>query len=311
MTSTLVSAFAVVSVRAQPVSQPPQILQPPSSATKRAGTRVTFAVVAEGSPDLAYQWRKDGVPLADDGHFAGTGSSSLVITAAAASDVGAYSVEVANAFGVARGDVAMLAVQPWRPWRVVGSDPNTDEITRRVFVDGNRAYLANGYVYFEPTPNTGLRIVNVSDPTSPRRVGAWRANYAEASSVVVSGDRAYVALRTSPPLGLAIVDLSDETNPRTLGIFDSSATVGHGIDVAVSGTVAHAALGAQVLILDVSDPAHITSLGSWTNLYSFSRLVLSGTTAYVAGSGLQVFDLTDPTNPLRLGGVSPANVIYR
>ncbi len=309
MTSAALAVFALTAVRAQPVSQPPQILQSPSSCTKRAGTRVTFTVEAEGSPDLAYAWEKDGVPLADDGHFAGTGSSSLVITEAAASDIGAYSVAVSNPFGVAHSLAAALAVEPWHPWQVVGSDPNTDEITRRVFVDGDRAYLANGYVYFEPTPNTGLRIVDVSDPTSPRRVGAWRANYAEASSVVVSGNRAYVTLRTSPPLGLGIVDLSNETSPTTLGLFDTSATVGHGVDAAVSGTVVYASIGGLLLTLEVSDPANITPLASWTNNYTISRVLLSGTTAYVAGSGLQVLDLADPTNPLRLGGVSPANVI--
>lgn len=299
-------AFAEDFAQAQPASQPPQIVQEPSSCTNRAGAPVIFSVVASGSPPLACQWYKDGIALSDDDHFAGTHSTNLVITRVAASDEGAYFVVVSNVYGFTNSSTATLTVRPWQPWTVVGSVPNTDEITKRVVVVGDRAYLANGYVYFQPTVNTGLRIVNVANPASPVPLGRCRTNYAEANSVAVSGNRAYLALATSPPLGLGVVDISSSASPSVLGVYDTTAA--HGMDVAVSGNVAYAAVGGGLVTLDVSDPAHIVLLGVWSGNYGVSRVILSGTIAYVAGSGLNLIDVSDPAHLVRLGGISPANI---
>ncbi len=298
--------FAADSARAQPISQAPEIVQQPASRTNRAGAPVSFTVIASGSLPLFYQWFKDGIALADDVHFAGTHSSLLLVNQTAASDQGAYSVAIGNASGLTNSAMAMLTVNPWQPWVVVGSSPNTDEITKRVVVANNLAYLANGYVYTQPTVNTGLRIVDVTDPTMPAPMGQCRTNYAEANSVAVSGNRAYLALATSPPLGLGVVDISNPSSPSVLGAYDTTSSVAHGTDVAVSGNIAYAAVGGSLLTLDVSNPAHILGLGSWGGSYGASRVVLSGTIAYVAGSGLNVIDVTDPAHLVRLGGVSPA-----
>lgn len=296
------------SARAQLVPLRPQIVEQPPDRTTRAGSTVSLAVVAEGSDPLAYQWFRDGLPLPEDGHFSGTRSPALRVAKVGASDAGGYLVTVSNALGSTNSTTATLTVQPWHPWQVVGNLPNTDEITRRLVVEGTRAYLANGYLYGHPTANTGLRIVDVTDPSAPNPVGVCRTNYAEANSVSVSGDRAYVVLGTSPPFGLGVVDVSNPASPSFLSVYDTTSTVESGKDVTLSGDRAYAALGSTLHIFDVSDPAHPVRLGGWTNSYSLSRVVLVGTTAYVAGSGLHVIDVSDPEHPARLGGVSPADV---
>lgn len=301
-----VLAFATSLAIAQPT--PPQIVLQPVSVAKRAGASVIFSVQANGSSPLAYQWRKDGIALVDDGHFSGTHSNVLGISPVTASDAGAYSVAISNSAGLTNSAAAILTVQPWQPWNVIGSAPNTDEVTRRVVVAGDFAYLANGYAYFFPTVNTGLRIVNVADPASPYRMSGCRTNYAEADSVFVTGNRAYVALATSPPLGLGVVDISNPAAPSFLGLYDTTAAVAHGWDVAVSGSIAFVALGSSVQMFDVSNPANIARLGWWSTNYGIGRIVLSGTKLYAAGSGFHVLDVTDPAHPVRLGGVYPANI---
>ena len=301
-----VIALVTGSADAQPASQPPQIVQQPASRTNRAGATAKLAVRADGSLPLTYQWSKDGTALSDDGHFTGAQTSTLLVAQASYSDEGGYMVAVSNAFGFTNSTLATLTVQPWLPWEVVGNSPNTDEIAKRVVVDGDKAYLANGYVYSYPTANAGLRIINVTDPTMPFPIGGCRTNYAEANSVAVSGTRAYVALATSPPLGLGIVDISNPSSPSALGVYVTPYA--HGMDVAVSGNIAYAAIGSGLLTLDVSDPGHIVNLGGWAGSYSVSRVVLSGSIAYVAGSGLNLINVADPAHLVRVGGVSPANI---
>ncbi|HEY5911826.1 MAG TPA: immunoglobulin domain-containing protein [Verrucomicrobiae bacterium] len=58
------------------------------------GDNATISVNATGSPPLAFQWFKNGAPLA-----AAT-SSAFTLTNLQASDIGTYSVRVSNAFGV-------------------------------------------------------------------------------------------------------------------------------------------------------------------------------------------------------------------
>src|ERR1017187_1376365 len=45
----------------------PAIIQDPQSVTNLSGATATFTVNATGTAPLAYQWRKDTLPLADGG----------------------------------------------------------------------------------------------------------------------------------------------------------------------------------------------------------------------------------------------------
>lgn len=293
---------------AQSAAQTPQILQSPADVTNRIGSSVSFVVAADGPPPLAYEWHKDGIPLSDNHHFAGAHSSQLVLAAVASSDAGNYSVQVRNAFGFTNSAAARLTVFPWRPRSILGNLPNVDEITKRVAVSGSMAYLANGYAYTHPTANTGLRIVDISNPSGLVPRGRCRSNYAEANALALAGNRAFVAQGTSPPFGIGTVDVSNPDLPSFLGVYDTTASVQHGWEVTVSGSLVYAALGTTVQTFDATDPAHLVRLGSWTNSYAIRRLVLSGSLAYAAGSGLHVLDMSNPAQPMRIGGISPANI---
>ncbi len=68
----------------------PTITQQPASATVNAGSSVTLSVIATGSGDLSYQWRKDGVALPD------ATDATFSIEEASLSDAGTYDVVISN-----------------------------------------------------------------------------------------------------------------------------------------------------------------------------------------------------------------------
>jgi len=89
---------------------PPAISLQPYSLALNAGTTASFSVDAGGSGPLSYQWRKDGLPLADGGNIAGAATAVLVLTNVLGGDAGAYSVVVSNGLGSVTSAVATLVV---------------------------------------------------------------------------------------------------------------------------------------------------------------------------------------------------------
>ena len=87
-----------------PSGVPPSITSQPTSKSVIAGSSVTFSVIASGTASLTYQWRKNGTAIA------GATSPSLTLSSSAASDVGSYSVVVANNLGSVTSSAAVLTV---------------------------------------------------------------------------------------------------------------------------------------------------------------------------------------------------------
>jgi len=158
-----------------------------------------------------------------------------------------------------------------------------------VAVVGSYAYLASG--------TNGLHVVDVSDPTRPRRVGGYDTK-GKAWRVAVSGQYAYVADDTA---GLQIIDVSDPVNPQQVGGYD---TRGSALGVAVSGSYAYVADGISGLqVIDVSDPVNPQLVG-WQGTFGLAvNVAVRDPYVYVAvGHGLlQVFDVSNPARPWPVG----------
>lgn len=82
----------------------PVIIEHPSDAFAHQGGSAMFSVVADGSPELGYQWQRNGLELA------GATSPELMLTNVSAPDIGTYTVVVANSFGSVTSAPALLAV---------------------------------------------------------------------------------------------------------------------------------------------------------------------------------------------------------
>jgi hypothetical protein len=92
---------------------PPYLTAQPESQDATAGTDLTFAIVAGGTPTLNYQWRFHGTNLP------GATGSSFTRTNAQGSHAGNYSVVVTNASGSVTSVVATLTLTPAVPLEFV------------------------------------------------------------------------------------------------------------------------------------------------------------------------------------------------
>lgn len=79
----------------------PAIVTAPATQTVTAGDTVTFTVAATGTPELTYDWQRDGVSLG------APSAPTLTLPAVSTSAAGEYSVVVTNAFGSASASAVL------------------------------------------------------------------------------------------------------------------------------------------------------------------------------------------------------------
>jgi uncharacterized delta-60 repeat protein len=94
----------------RPPTGPPVIMQQPASQVVDVGGSVTFSVLAGGAWPLAFQWIKDGLPVAEGGRVWGANTATLELGDVTATEAGHYQVVLSNVFGMATSAVAVLAV---------------------------------------------------------------------------------------------------------------------------------------------------------------------------------------------------------
>lgn len=90
--------------------QPPTILTSPASQTLAVGQTATFSVTASGTPPLAYQWRRSGVPLANGGNLSGATTATLTLTNVTQAHAGQYDVVISGPAGATTSAPAYLTV---------------------------------------------------------------------------------------------------------------------------------------------------------------------------------------------------------
>jgi hypothetical protein len=173
-----------------------------------------------------------------------------------------------------------------------------------VVVSGSYAYIADS--------QNGLRVVDVSDPSTPNEVGGFEPlGSTSGNGVFFSAPYAYLA----DGLGLLMLDLSNPSSPQEMGFYDSQ---GFAVKVHVSGDYAYVAGREGGLnIADVSDPREPLHAADYFEAGSVHvrDVFVSGSHAYVAmqGDGLRVVDVSDPGSPEEVGlfdTVGAAEAIY-
>ena len=116
-------------------------------------------------------------------------------------------------------------------------------------VEGSYAYLAEDWA--------GMKVINISNPSSPREVGIWNTP-GNAEEIAVSDGRAFIA---DGPSGLRVVDVSNPEIPVGLSAYD---TQGYAWDVSVSAGFAYVADGINGLaVIDVSNPSVSVGVGNF------------------------------------------------
>ncbi len=179
-------------------------------------------------------------------------------------------------------------------------------------VVGNYAYVTAG--------NRGLNVVDVSDPTAPRKIASCNLR-GSARDVAVSGTHAFVAAQEG---GLRVVDVANPEAPAAVGSYLPRVVARSGVAaqwgpvveaVAVTGRHAYVAYNyvphdkdawsSLLQVLDVSNPKAPAELGSFEAARSglFLGVAVAGKYAYVADKDgtLHVVNVSDPRAPAEVG----------
>src|SRR5262245_13340117 len=162
---------------------------------------------------------------------------------------------------------------------------DTPGITVNVVVSGSYAYIEAW--------DDGLKIVDISTPTSPKLVAAVNTDRIEG--LVVVGNYVY----TAGWRGLKVIDVSSPETPTVVGSFGDLvacrglAVVGNYAYVTAFGSEGHTGL----VVIDITTPTAPQRVGSVAipNVY-MEDVDVSGGYAYVAAgrSGFYVFDVSTP-----------------
>lgn len=256
-----------------------------------AATDNSYAYVANGF---------NGLRVIDVAHPRTPGTVGYVRTpdyARRVAAAGHYAYVAASGSGLVVVDVS----NPSKP--VITGSADTPGSAYDVAVDGHYAYVADG--------NSGLEIIDVADPKAPQLL-ATVDTPGLAQGVAVNGGFAYVADGTK---GLEVINVSRATAPVIAGSVD---TPGDAKGVAVANGHAYVADFDGIQVIDVSDPKTPKIVGNGNSLHDAVAIAAAGHYVYVAnsvGSGginnsagdlgadvgdgvLQVFDVTDPANPM-------------
>jgi hypothetical protein len=154
---------------------------------------------------------------------------------------------------------------------------------RSVAVEGGYAYVGEG---------SALSVIDLSDPEDPTRVAdisiPWIARdlSIQSGKIHIAGDG-----------GLLIVDILDPLNPSLLGSFPTSAAA---TNISVVGNLVFLALGEDgLLIVNASNPGQPVQIATYGG--AFFDVWATGGLAYLAGQDLHILDISNPANPSLLG----------
>ena len=163
-----------------------------------------------------------------------------------------------------------------------------------VFIDGDYAYVTN--------EEEGLKIVNITDPTSPFIIGSYDTD-SIAQRVFVDGDYAFIADYEGDPIleeNILILNVSNPQNPFQIGNCSTISTTGDlAWDIVPFVDIAYVANGEGGLcVLDISTPSSPSIIEQRNTPGNSYDLVVEGDYIYLADgtNGLVVLDITDPSS---------------
>lgn len=216
----------------------------------------------------------------------------------------ALSVAVAGnrAFAGFGPRLAVLDVaDPSRP-RLLGQSPPLPGLIQDVAVDGRYAYAAGGFY--------GMAVIDVTDPALPQIVTTISPLGEQERSVAIAlADRHAFLVSQSDDMThmLRVYDLAQAAEPREVASFPNNAVA---TDIAVASGYAYVTTGSSAMsggtlsVYQVRDPSQIDLVNVLHTADGLYGLALAGARAYAAAGdhGLVAIDLSDPSQPVEIGG---------
>jgi len=193
------------------------------------------------------------------------------------------------------------------------------EQTTALYISGNY-----GYVTSEGSTFSGLRVLNLSNPSAPTFMGALNTNPLRPNRIFVAGQYAYLTgdAGASDSNGLRVVNVAQPAAPQPVG---SLGLAGFISGIFVSGNYAFLTdydLGKlrAVNISNPTQPQEVMSVDVFLGTpYETSDIFISGNYAYIAGAarsgsqiwgGVEIRNVSDPANQLSLVGGYATSAIH-
>lgn len=247
----------------------PVIVSHPLGVTAASGATVALTVVATGSPEPTYQWRKDGAVVA------GATDATLRLTAVTAAQAGAYTVVVSNAGGGLTSNAATLLVAAGEG-RLANLSVRTNLGTGATLIvgfatNGSKNVLIRGIgptlgafgvsgTYADPRlelyDSASAKITenddwNVALTAAFSAVGAFPLTLASKDAALQSAlSGAHTTHLKGPSSGVVLVELYDSGTGTTQRLVNVSARnlVGTGDNIMIAGFVVDGTVGKTLLI---------------------------------------------------------------
>jgi uncharacterized delta-60 repeat protein len=168
-------------------------------------------------------------------------------------------------------------------------DDSTIRYFNGVQVVGERAYCIG--------VSLGLPVFDVSQPTLPRSIGGFSSS--STTALALANQQAYVATDNG---FLQIFNLNDLNGSAVFTTFTGFT----GRSIRVAGNLVFIAnFSGGLSIYDCGRPGTLAFVGNYDSRGAID-LQVDGHLVYLADfySGLQILDMTDPKNPVRVGGLA-------
>jgi hypothetical protein len=170
-------------------------------------------------------------------------------------------------------------------------------------VDGTRVYA----LYWGIGDYTGFQVFEISDPANPVPSPLYEFEYQSYKLAAQEGQVFVAGTRT----GLLAYDATDPDNAFELGGY-SPPIRAHCVDAVGS----FAAVGGGVdgerhtfHMVDASDPAVPQVISNYKTSHSVADVIFDGTLAFLGGNGVEVLDLSDPTDPVSLAKIDGLGLV--
>jgi alpha-tubulin suppressor-like RCC1 family protein len=98
------------------VLREPYVINSPIFTSILVGQSFCIPASVTGEQPISYQWRKNGISLADDGRISGSSSSTLCVSTSDFPDGGDYQLVLNNAYGSFTGLVTHVSITPIIAW---------------------------------------------------------------------------------------------------------------------------------------------------------------------------------------------------
>ena len=216
---------------------------------------------------------------------------------------------VVNAVAAVDGLVIVSTVHAGL-WTVDFADPERPrQIGHYDMVGFGECLAADGRYAFafgtDFSSNSGLHVVDLSDPANPRRAAFLTHSKGACREMVLSGSILYASTEQD----LVLFDVSNPAKPEQVGrvsLNDWPERDRETIGVAVADGFAFVT-GGMLKVVDVRDPRNPQRVGIfWGPPPSGQDIAVAGGFGYLSGpQGLTILSLADPINPVRLASVPP------